>query len=605
MKLRADQRKAVDYVMRHIAAKKSILVQAPVASGKTVVFAELIRRWVKRGKRVLVLAHRKELLDQAAAEIRLPVSIIRANATHLENPDALVQVASIQTLYRRDQRPKADVIIVDEAHHSPAKSYLKVIGNYPEAYLVGLTATPIYSGGNRFCALADCFEDLYVSISPAEAVERKIIAPWRGKVWVPPSLSEVEKKGADFDTKQLGKAMSQRHIVGDIVGKWKQYARGASTILFAATRAQCKVVVKAFRKANVDAEYLDGKSRPEIRAATLARFNAGEFPVLCNVGLFTEGTNIPRAKCIVLARPTFSLTLYLQMVGRGRRVWKDKTCVIHDHGGLLGQHMGPDDTRDWRLGGKSDGKGLCVCRRCDTAFPRGERCPECPESEVSCGGEGPKDPAWILTGYEYDAEKFLAMRDEKRKEAIEQYQSGVGSFSIGRTLGVSSQSILKWVKAAGCEIRLRPFLGGSLIGAEKLKMVMKYLDAGRTIPEVEKLTGISRPTIRKYSSTSTIKIKRTRVANHLISFVERTGLRPSPTYNPKEANMWRYLQVAAPNQFERVKKHLLVTQRQSKFSFKCQPCGGIFFRKNFRQKFCSRACALNSSQRARRTRRKK
>jgi superfamily II DNA or RNA helicase len=442
------QTATVDYVRRNLSTKKSILVVAPVATGKTVIFAELARYWANAGKRVLVLAHREELLMQAKERLEargLSVGVIKAQMRHLEDPKASVQVASVQTLCRRAvHHPGIDVIIVDEAHHSPARSYQQIIDRYPRAWLVGFTATPVHARGS----LADCFEDLYTAIEPADAVEQGYIAPWTGRVWIPPSLSDVKRVNGDFEQVSLGKAMSRRHIVGDIVAKWKQYAKGRTTLLFAATVSQCRVMVKAFRKAGVSAEYLTANSRREDRAAMLARFAAGEFPVLCNVGLFTEGTSIDRVKCILLARPTYSLGLYLQMIGRGRRVWNGETCVIHDHGGLMGQHLGPDDKRDWKLGGASEVREMVICPKCRTPRAGGEK--TCPNKCVFPGWEGATDPTWILRGYEYDAEKFLAMRDERRREAIRLYaETEITLKKIAQQLGVSSRTVLKWVHSAG------------------------------------------------------------------------------------------------------------------------------------------------------------
>ncbi len=441
--------------MKHVLEhpKRSILIQSPVATGKTDIYAELARVWVARGKRVLVLAHREELIIQGVERLEargLATSTIRANMRHLEDPKARVQVASVQTLCRRDNLPKADVIIVDEAHHTPAKSYMAILANYPRARVIGLSATPTYNG---FRALADVFEDIYTTLQPEEAVERGYLAPFTGRVWAPPSLSDVAKSGGDFEVKSLGEAMSRRHIVGDIVRAWKKRAQGVSTILFAATRKQSQTMVKAFRAKGVKAEYLDGETRPEARAATLARFKAGEFHVLCNVGLFTEGTNIERAKCIILARPTYSLGLYLQMVGRGRRPWNGETCAIHDHGGLVAHHGLPDAARDWKLGGKSEAKRVIVCPRCKTARPIDSgRCPGCPR--VGEEHDEVIDPAWILHGYEYDMEQFHAMRDGKRQEAVRRYLAGEPAHVVAKSMGVATKkSVLDWVRAVGGRVR--------------------------------------------------------------------------------------------------------------------------------------------------------
>ena len=419
MKLYPYQLRTVRYLLKNLPRKHSILVQSPVATGKTVVFAECASRWADQGKRVLVLAHREELLFQAKEKLSalgLSVGVVKSGYRHLEDFNAPVQVASVQTLVRRNRAPKPDVIIIDEAHHTPAKSYRKIIKRYPSALLVGFSATPIH--GSSHHSLADLFEDLFIAIEPAEAVKRGYIAPWRGRVWVPPDLSRVAIKNGDFEAKALGEAMSSRHIVGDIVKGWKKHAKDKSTIIFAATLSQSEAIVKAFRKAKIAAESLDGDSRLEVRRSMLAKFNVGEFPVLCNVGLFTEGTNIERAKCIILARPTHSVGLFLQMVGRGRRKWNKETCIIHDHGGLFGHHMGPDDSRDWKLGGKSATPRMVKCPKCSEVRPVDVS--RCPKGCKFKSHDGVKDPAWILRAYDYDAEQFLEMK----RRAIELAKAG-------------------------------------------------------------------------------------------------------------------------------------------------------------------------------------
>lgn len=457
-RLRPYQQEAVKHV---ISTHLATLVQSPVATGKTRVFAELTRKWTAAGKRVLVLAHRAELLTQAAAEIEalgVKTGTIRAGMPHLEDASAMVQVASVQTLCRRKPRrwPAAEVIVIDEAHHAPAKSYRKILDRYPQAQRVGFTATPVFGGDTRLSTLADCFENVYTTIQPAAAVASGAIAPVTGRVWVPrgPDLRSVRRVGGDFDQAQLGEAMSKRHIVGDIVRRWKARAKGASTILFAATRSQSAKMVKAFRKAGVRAESLDGTSRPEVRAATLARFQAGEFPVLCNVGLFTEGTNVERVKCIILARPTLSLGLYTQMVGRGRRVWNGQTCVIHDHAGLIGTHGHPDQHRDWALGVKAEKPApMVVCPVCHEVRALSvERCPKgCTKK-----GTAHDDPAWILRSYEYDLEQFAAMRSGQIEQARKLYvEDGLGTVDVARTLHVSPSLVYGWGVSGGWVRQLR------------------------------------------------------------------------------------------------------------------------------------------------------
>jgi len=539
-KLRPFQQAAVEHVMKH--AKRSIIVQAPVASGKTRIFAEVARRFVAKGKRVLVLAHRGEHLDQAAKELNslgLAVGSIRAGKKHLEDAAAHVQLASVQTLVRRTNRPEADIVIIDEAHHTPAKSYRRILENYPNAQLIGFTATPIRMGGKKSVAeLADLFEEIYVTIQPEEAVTKGYLAPLTGsRVFMPPNLADVARKHGDFAANSLGAKMSKKHIVGEIIKRWKErVGPEVSTMLFAATIAQSEVMVRAFRRAGVRAESLSGESRLEVRESTLARFKAGEFPVLCNVSLFTEGTNIERVKCVILARPTYSLVLYLQMIGRGRRPWNNQPCIIHDHGRLVGHHLHPDLARDWKLGGKGDPTATITCPTCGTARKADKLL--CPNG---CKQEGfeVEDPAWVRGGYEVDLSEFATRRDALIEKARALFIAGktlreieslidipwgtVGMWStrdhwmqlrvvtphpkheqarklyvekimtlmaVSTALGVSSETIRKWGQAGGW-LRTRSETERMRNAPLRARAYMYYVNEGKSAVQVSKLLGLS------------------------------------------------------------------------------------------------------------------
>lgn len=484
MKLLAHQSAAVAHVMR--SRKRSILIQSPVATGKTFIYAEIARRFAAKGKRVLVLAHREELIKQGVKRLQdfgLDPGVIKRGWK--PDPTKRIQVASVPTLVRRDH-PRADVVIVDEAHHSPAATYRKILANYPRARVIGLTATPVYGGDQRRSTLADVFGgDVYVAIEPANAVRQEVIAPFDGKVYTAPSLACVKQSHGDFRTTDLGEVMSQRHIVGDIVARWKKHQSGVSTILFAASLRQARRMVRAFRSAGVLAESLDGKTRKKDREETLGRFERGEFDVLVNVGLFTEGTDIARVKCIILARPTWSVGLFLQMVGRGRRVWNGQTCIIHDHGGLIDTHGLPDAEREWKLGGTATGVETVTCRKCNTARPIDV--PRCPNKCRFPGNTGPSDPYWLRRGYEHEMLQYAEQKNAKIAEARRLcVEEGMTAKEAATATGLKYKTIQAWSAREGW-LAVRP----DLKQREELKAHRLFVDEKRSMTSTARTMGRS------------------------------------------------------------------------------------------------------------------
>lgn len=439
MALHPYQKRAVEHVLCRLPLVKTLLVVSPVATGKTEMFSALAKRWARAGKRVLVLVHREELLKQAQERLlkyRVKAGIIWRDFAF--EVDRRVQVSMIQTLAARESRPDADIVIVDEAHHSPSDQWNQVVSQYP--MVVGFTATPVRDGGQPIEGYAELFEALTIG----EGVRGGFLCPMEMKVYRTEKLEldQVGRVGKEFNQGELGKAMSRRQVVGDIVDRWQAHAKGRSTLVFAATVAQSKGIVKAFRRAGVVAYHLDHES-PD-RAEVLERFDAGEFPVLCNVDLFGEGTDIPRVKCIVLARPTHSLSKYLQQVGRGRRPWPTREntekCLVLDHSGLLGPHGHPDDDRDWTIGGAAvDRTENVVCTKCHTPRKRGTSCPN--ECVFEARADGTFDVEWMPHGYEYDAEKLRAGWEEKKREAIRLVRAGLTVMEAAHATGLSKQVV--------------------------------------------------------------------------------------------------------------------------------------------------------------------
>jgi superfamily II DNA or RNA helicase len=328
---------------------RRVLIVCPTGGGKTVTVADIVRSAVSKGRRVLVVGHTKEIIEQTSAKLDaydVPHGVVMGS--HWRNfPDLPVQVATVQTLVRRELAQPPSLIFIDEAHHARANTYGKVLDAYPDAPVIGATATPWRTDGK---GLGEIFDHEVVSISMADLMAQGFLVRYSGFSFDHPSLVGVKTRGNDYEQSSLEMACNQTRIVGGIVDQWKLHARGLRTILFAAGVAHSKRCVEAFRSAGVSAEHLDGETPKLEREAILARVAAGTTRVLSNVNVLTEGWDCPSAACCILACPTKSLVRYLQQVGRVLRTTPGKDlALIHDHAGLLLRFGLPEEDRDLSL----------------------------------------------------------------------------------------------------------------------------------------------------------------------------------------------------------------------------------------------------------------
>lgn len=383
---------------------RSGILVCPTGGGKTTVAASVIYDAIAKAKNAVFLAHRKELIEQCSNRLDdsgIDHGIIKAGNPRV-NPSLQVQVASIQTLVRRvvpkdgellpREKPPVDLFIIDECHRAEAPTYKKVLSYYPNAAILGLTATPHRSDGR---GLGDMFDFIVEASTPAELTERGYLVPARVfSTPLLPDFSKVKKKLGDFAQGEVEKLVDRPQLIGDIYGHWKEHAHDRQTVIFAASCIHAQHIARAFLDKGERAEYLDGDTPEEIRSAILARLDSGETQILVNVGILTEGWDNPKVSCVVLARPTESLVLYLQMVGRGLRTlpgedgwpkerWgerKKKDCIILDHGGNTVRHGFVTEAREWTLEGnkgqKSSHAKLITCPKCYAIF-EGRACPDC------------------------------------------------------------------------------------------------------------------------------------------------------------------------------------------------------------------------------------
>lgn len=349
-------------------------------SGKTILAAEIIRGALAKGKRVLFLAHRHELIKQAVEKIRF-IGIPANEIWDLRNKEKPPQgwnphvfVGSVQM--RAGWPTDVDILFFDEAHRSAAKSYGEAIERYPNAALLGLTGTATRTDGKSL----DMYDEIVVAAYPSELVKLgHIIKP---KIYtVPkeflPDTSNVDMKDGDFDPDQLEEVCRRPKIIGHIVKNYIANGRGPDGQLmqafcFAKSRAHSKEIADEFVAAGIKAVHVDDKTPKKIREAAIQGLNDGTIQVLVSADLMTEGVDVPCAKVAILARPTMSVTIFLQQVGRIVRPFGGLPAIVLDHAGNTRRHGHPLWDRDYDLDGKVKFKrdnqdecpGLKQCRKC-------------------------------------------------------------------------------------------------------------------------------------------------------------------------------------------------------------------------------------------------
>lgn len=359
-------------------------MQASTGWGKTVVAAAIVQSALDKGKRVIFTVPALELIDQTvrafAEEGICDVGVIQAKHP-LTSPERPVQIASVQTLLRR-KIPPADLVLVDEAHRD-----FKLFHDWFEhddwlsIPFIGLSATPWTRGLGRL------YDTLIISATTKDLIEKGFLSPFR--VFAPshPDLRGVRTVAGDYHEGDLSKAMDRKELVADVVTTWLAKAEGRPTLVFAVDRAHAKNLQERFIEAGINAGYVDALTEPSDRRALAKAFRDGSMPVICNVGVLTTGVDWD-VRCIVLARPTKSEILYVQIMGRGLRTAPGKDdLLILDHSDTTLRLGFVTDVHHERLsnGNLSDAyepkpkEALPhECPKCAFVIPSGTRvCPSC------------------------------------------------------------------------------------------------------------------------------------------------------------------------------------------------------------------------------------
>lgn len=376
--LRNYQQKTVNDVyqsMKH--GNRRIIVQQPPRTGKTVIMAEIARRTTVKGNRVMFIIHRKEVLNQAKETFKAQ-----------EVDMSLATMGMVQTLTRRVARlPAPQLILVDEAHHALAKSYQRILQAFPRAYVLYFTATPIRTGHDQLDQIAD---DLIVGQSIKWLTQHNFLAPFKYYGLGDIDRSKLRKAHGDYSSDSMNESISHQ-IYGHIVDQYQRLAKGKQAVVYCHSIASAKEVTDKFHEAGITAEEIDGETDKKIRDKLVEQFRNQRLTILVNVNLFTEGVDLPNVDCVIMARPTSSLALYLQFSMRCLNPRKGKTAIIIDHVDNFLSFGLPNNDRDWneaiktkdkRKQSKQDnGPAICQCKFCFGVFYRKEMqdscCPLC------------------------------------------------------------------------------------------------------------------------------------------------------------------------------------------------------------------------------------
>lgn len=295
-----------------------------------------------------------------------------------------VKVPSGKIIVRRNGK----ILITGNCHHCAAGSWKKIFEAFPQAFHIGLTATPMRLDGK---GLGNYFDEIVYGPSVQWLIDNKFLSPYRIFAPAKPNTDNLHTRMGDFVTAELDTLVDRPTITGDAIKHYKKLCNGARAVVFCVSIKHSEHVVNQFNEAGIPAEHVDGETAPEKRDRAIKRFRSGEIKILSNVDLFGEGFDLPAMEAVIMLRPTQSLGLYLQQCGRSLRYVEGKTAIILDHAGNCERHGLPCEDRNWTLDkampyqkkSETDGLTVRVCPKCFAAQPSGQ--PIC----TFCGYEFP------------------------------------------------------------------------------------------------------------------------------------------------------------------------------------------------------------------------
>lgn len=360
------------------SGKRAPLLCSPTGSGKSAMTAHMLERTKKL---TLYLCHRAELMEMICSDLTragIRHGVIQAGKPVLRNTYTIF-VGMMQTVTRRlEDLPAFEWVISDEAHLAMAPTWLRILSHYRAAWHLGMSATPCRLDGK---GLGEFYDQIVYGPSIRELTERGYLS--RCRVFAPAQdLSSVRKVAGDFSMEDAASLLDKAAITGSAIAEYRKHKPGRRAIVFCCTRAHADHVAEQFRADGIAAANVDGSMGKADRAARVDDFRAGRIPVLTNVDLLTTGFDMPSIECGIFLRPTQSLALYLQMVGRILRIAPSKPdAVLLDHVGNVLRHGMPEAAREWTLDGRptraTGARAVRQCPTCYAAFAPTPRCPAC------------------------------------------------------------------------------------------------------------------------------------------------------------------------------------------------------------------------------------
>lgn len=394
--LRPYQQQGVDQIRAaYSAGARSPLYQAPCGSGKTVLFAYVCAGAASKGKRVLILAHRSELVDQISQALTDEGCAHGYIAAGYPWQAGLpVYVASVFTVVKRLDCFRPDLIVIDEAHHTPAGTWKRVLAAYPQARVLGVSATPARLSGE---GLNEFFDTLITGPTHDELIRQGFLTPVR--VYCPPTISTegLHTRYGDYVGSEVEERVDRPTVTGDCIEHYRRHTPGARALVFDVSVEAARKRADAFNAAGFRSQCIDGTLPRDVRALAITEFRTGRLQVLTSCELVSEGFDLPAIEVGIALRPTQSLALWLQQSGRVLRPFPGKeAAILFDHAGNTLRHGLPTETRAWSLAGV------------DPLLKRGEpraglrTCPSCfavsPQGAVvcrSCGRDFPVEPRTV------------------------------------------------------------------------------------------------------------------------------------------------------------------------------------------------------------------
>lgn len=400
MELRPYQADGIQAIRDHFkAGLRRVMLWLATGGGKTHCFSFMMIEAAAKGRPCMMIVRGRKLVDQASKRLfKEGVSHGVMMSSHWNfRPTLPIQICSIDTLMARNWRPfkgQKPLIVVDEAHQAVSEGYREFFVDYPDAFIVSVTATPYSSKSLEHVA-----QEIVHPVTVQELIDTGFLVAPRYYAPAEPNVSKVKvsKSTGDYVQSELAEVMDKGSITGDVIHHWKKLAGNRPTVCFCVTVEHSKHVAAQFNEAGIRAEHCDAETPEAEREAIIKRLEAGETKVITNVGILCTGVDIPCLGVIILARPTKSYPLYIQQIGRGTRPFQDKDhFLVLDHAGNVTKHGFITDEPEPNLKGRKLFDSGSRVLRCKGCFAIVEEFP-CPAEQFSTDEDG--NPTFTVCGW--------------------------------------------------------------------------------------------------------------------------------------------------------------------------------------------------------------